>query len=388
MKVTMRIALIRGPYLRPNGVYAWEALDRTTEHEVVAFESDPSRFDTDELNIPVKQLRWLDGTTDIAGYDRFFKRALSRFGFPSDYLQGVRGLVEDFDIIHTSENFNAFSLQAAVATKNTDTGFSFSTGENIPYPLNQRSPLMWKMKSFVNAQADAITTTTQLGKRALIHEGVPHSKITVVPNCIKPELFSPMADVDLEDVGLPKKYADETNILFVHGLTEQKGVPYLLEAFQQLEHENVNLVLVGDNQLSAEQTATITNADQITWLKQVPYEDMPPLYNSCDIFVLPSVTMTNNEEQFGMAVVEAMACELPTIVTNVGGLPFVVDRNRSSTVVSERSSEELREALSSLVVNKDLRESMGAAGREHVLSAYHPESVSDILREFYESSYK
>lgn len=381
----MRIALIRGPYLRPNGVYAWEALDKKTEHEVVAFESDPSRFDTSELNIPVKQLRWLDGATDFAGYDRFFKRALSRFGFPSDYLLGVRNLVKEFDVIHTSENFNAFSLQAALSTRNTDTAFSFSTGENIPYPLNQRSPLMWKIKSFVNKQADAITTTTQLGKRALIHEGVSHSKITVVPNCIKADMFFPMENIDFDSLNLPNNIDSDINILFVHGLTEQKGVPYLLEAFQQVNDENVNLILIGESNLTAENITEIKDSDQIFWLKHIPYKDMPLLYNMCDIFVLPSVTMPNNEEQFGMAVIEAMACGLPTIVTDVGGLPFVVDPDRSSIVVSERSSGELFQAMSSLIADESLRDSLGDAGREHVLNSYHPSIVSNILTDFYDN---
>lgn len=380
----MRIALVRGPYLRPNGVYAWERLDQVTNHDVVAFESDPARFDTTELDIPVRRLTWLDGRHDIFGYEQFFRRALSRFGLPSDYLAGIRQLADEFDIIHTSENFNAFSLQTALATRGTDTLFSFSAGENIPYPLRQRSPVMWKVKSYVNAQAAGATATTQLGKRALVHEGIKHDRVTVVPNCIKDDLFWPIEDVDPQDVGLPASYDETTNVLFVHGLTEQKGVPYLLDAFRGIDDDDVRLVLVGSNDLSREQTRTIEDDEHITWLERIPYEDMPLLYNACDVFVLPSVTMTNNEEQFGMAAIEAMACELPTIVTNVGGLPFVVDEGRTSLVVSERSSEELRDALVTLLNDADRRDRMGSAGREHVIDAFHPDTVASILARFYD----
>lgn len=384
----MRIALVRGPYLRPNGVYAWEHLDRTTSHEVVAFESDPARFDTDDLDLQVRSLPWVDGRHDVFGYERFFRRALSRFGLPSDYLRGIRGLVDEFDVVHTSENFNAFSLQAALATRRTETAFAFSAGENIPYPLRQRSPITWRVKSFVNRSAVAMTTTTRLGKRALIHEGVPHERVTVVPNCISGDRFRPLDDVDPSDVGLAENHAETSSILFVHGLTEQKGVPYLLDAFRDIDDavadEEVQLVLVGENALSAERTRTIENHERITWLERVPHEDMALLYNACDVFVLPSVTTTNNEEQFGMAAVEAMACGLPTVVTDVGGLPFVVDEGRTSLVVPERSSADLREALVTLLSDEDLRARLGAAGREHVLDAFDPDVVAKTLDGFYE----
>lgn len=379
----MRIALVRGPYLRPNGVYAWERLDQTTSHDVVAFESAPSRFETAELDIPVRSLTWIDGRHDLFGYERFFQRTLSKFGIPSDYLRGIHRLVDKFDVIHTSENFNAFSLQAALATKNTDTAFAFSAGENIPYPLRQRSPAMWWAKSYVNRSAAAATATTQLGKQALIHEGVSHDQVTVVPNCINENLFHPIDDVDPGDVGLPEDYRETTNILFVHGLTEQKGVPYLLDGFQGLDVNDIRLILVGSNDLSDERTLAIENEERITWIQRVPYQKMPLLYNACDVFVLPSVTMTNNEEQFGMAVVEAMACGLPTVVTNVGGLPFVVDEGRTSLVVPERSSEELREAVKSLVDDETLREQFGKAGREHVREAFEPDTVAKTLGRFY-----
>lgn len=380
----MRIALVRGPYLRPNGVYAWEHLDQTTKHDVVAFESAPSRFNTQELDLPVRRLTWLDGRHEILGYDRFFRRALSRFGLPSDYLAGIKQIVDDFDVVHTSENFNAFSLQAAIATRGTDTIFTFSAGENIPYPLRQRSPLMWRAKSYVNNRAEAMTTTTQLGKRALIHEGVPHKKVKIIPNCIRGERFKPLTNVDPQKIGLPKELADTTNILFVHGLTEQKGTPYLLEAFQQLYSQDVNLILIGENDLSTGLTQAIESDENIIWKRSLPYRDMPLLYNICDIFALPSVTMTNNEEQFGMAAIEAMACGLPTIVTNVGGLPFIVDEGRTSLVVPERSSEKLREALTLLLENETLRTEMGEAGREHVLNSFHPKVVAEDLAQFYD----
>lgn len=95
--------------------------------------------------------------------------------------------------------------------------------------------------------------------------------------------------------------------------------------------------------------------------------------------------MVNNEEQFGMAVLEAMACGLPTVVTNVGGLPFVVKEGETSFVVNERSPDDLAKSLEKLVSNPSLREEMGSQAVEYVREKFHPDKVCRDLADFYES---
>jgi glycosyltransferase involved in cell wall biosynthesis len=122
----------------------------------------------------------------------------------------------------------------------------------------------------------------------------------------------------------------------------------------------------------------------IEWERHIPYKRMPEVYNRSDIFVLPSVTMTNNQEQFGMAALEAMACEIPTIVTDVGGLPYVADSNSTSFVVEERNSGELRSAMEKLVESPELREQFGQAGRQRAESKFDKRAIARTLDNFYE----
>lgn len=383
-----RIALIKGPNLRDDGnVLVWEQLNRTSSYEVVAFASDPPRFDTSGIDIPVRRLPWPEGRYDLFGYEHFFSRAIAKARFPSDFLRGINPLVAEFDVLHANENFNGFSIQAALATRNTDTAFTFTAGENIPYPRFQHNPLLWQLKRLVNETADGITTTTRVGKRALIHEGVPHDQIEVVPNSVALESFRPNVRDSPSSVGLPESAREETVILFVHKLCEQKGTPYLLDAFEDIAStsEGLRLVLIGTNHLDTSTTARITQNEQISWLKRVPHEKMPALYGLSDVFVLPSVTMTNNEEQFGMGLLEAMACGLPAVVTDVGGLPYVADPGETALVVRERSTDELAGALERLVTDSDLCTHLGTAGRSRAIDVFAPDRVASRLKSFYDA---
>jgi len=383
----VRVALIRGPYLRPDGVRPWEYLQNETEHEVVAFQSDPPRFDIDTLSMPVRQLSWPEGRLDLFGYDHFVSRAIRKLRFPSDYLVGLSSLTEDFDVLHTSENFNLFSLQAARATRGTETLFAYSAGENIPYPIYQHNPLLWRVKTYVNRCASGITTTTPLGKRALIHEGVSQENLTVLPNAVDLDRFRPKTDVDPTAIGLPGELSTTTNLLFVHGLCEQKGTYDLLDAFSSLErtHEDGRLILIGDRDLDESAATYVDQSDAIVWRERIPYTSMPDLYSLADVTVLPSVTLPNNEEQFGMAILEAMACETATVVTNVGGLPYVVAENETSLVVPERNPEALADALLTLLSDPERRARLAKNGRIRAGQQFSPETVGNRLADFYDS---
>lgn len=380
------IALLKGPNLRHDGnVAIWEALDKHSEFNVVAFACDPPRFNHEKIDLPVRKLPWPDGKYDLLGYDHFFFRAIRKVRFPPGYLRGVKSVCEEFDIVHTSENFNLFSIQAALATKNTDTKFAFHASKNIPYPRSQHNPLLWQLKKFTNRRADAITATTILDKRALIHEGVTHDKIAVLPNSVDLSLFEPLDAPEYQAVGLDSLYAETTNILFVHKLCEQKGTPYLIEAFESLQskHDDLRLILVGESRLETSLERRIETNDAIQWLEFVPFEEMVHLYNCADLTVLPSVTMVNNEEQFGMSVLEAMACGVPSVVTDVGGIPSVVDEDATALVVDERDAAQLEAGIEKLILSPGRRSQMGANARERAVSVFGSEIISESLADLY-----
>jgi glycosyltransferase involved in cell wall biosynthesis len=383
----MKIALIRGPYLRHNGILPWEYINnRFKDVKITAFESIPTRFNNSTLDMPLKKLHWLDGKIKIN--DRYIiKDGLNYLNLPNTILLGINKIVKEYDIIHTSENFNFFSFQVALLCKIQNKKFAFSSGENIPFKPNQY--ITWKIKKFVNTTANGITTTTPLGKRALIHEGVNPNKISIISNVIDLKYFK-RQDKEPEKIKLPSELKITFNILFVHGLKEQKGIYYLLKAFKNLiqKYKDIRLILVGKNHLEKHfYYKHITKNQYIYHLNFVPNNKIQDVYNLCDIFILPSITMQNNEEQFGMSILEAMACNKPSIVTDIGGLSYIAKNSKTSLIIKERSVKEIIKAIEKLYKNEDIRKELGDYSYRYVRSNFSKHIVGYKLYKFYKNIY-
>jgi len=230
-----------------------------------------------------------------------------------------------------------------------------------------------------------IITTTEAGKRALIHEAVDDRKIRILPNSIDTALFTP-SQKDASKVNLPEGLNETFNILFVGKINIQKGVPWLLQAFYKLRkrYSDMRLILVGKNYLPTEFLSRfIINQKGVHYIPWLPYLKMPGVYNLSDVVILPSVPMVNNEEQFGMAVLEAMACAKPSIVTDIGGLPWVVKRGRTSLIIPYKNASAIQRAVLKLYHNHELRRKMGEYSREYVKRRFSKETVGERLYEIY-----
>jgi L-malate glycosyltransferase len=98
---------------------------------------------------------------------------------------------------------------------------------------------------------------------------------------------------------------------------------------------------------------------------QVPNVEVPQHLNTLDIYVAMS-----RVESFGVAIIEASACELPVVVSDVGGLPEVVVDNKTGFIVESDNVDQCTERLIDLINNKNLRIKMGIAGRDFVKKHY------------------
>ncbi|NDC39408.1 MAG: glycosyltransferase, partial [Proteobacteria bacterium] len=90
--------------------------------------------------------------------------------------------------------------------------------------------------------------------------------------------------------------------------------------------------------------------------------DAASLLRLCDFVVMPS----REREGFGKAVVEGMAQGIPAIVSRVGGMPELVEHNRSGLVVEPKDPEALAQALLTLANHSELRKELGAHARKRI----------------------
>lgn len=153
---------------------------------------------------------------------------------------------------------------------------------------------------------------------------IDEDKITVVYHGVEKDFKRVVSAEKLKAVaaryGLPEKF-----LLFVGNLEPRKNLPRVIEAFTDLKNRygiEHKLVIAGKKAWKSnaifDGRKGDTMKDQVIFTGYVDREDLPGIYSLCDLFVFPSLY-----EGFGLPVVEAMACEVPVLVSNEGALPEI-----------------------------------------------------------------
>lgn len=180
----------------------------------------------------------------------------------------------------------------------------------------------------------------------------------------------------------------KTIVLYVGRITPYKGLEFLLRALAKLPGEiikNTRAHIVGAGESNYEKrcreiTAQLHLADHVIFHGRCSKRAVLEHYRRAHIFCFPTLAETT-----GNVLLEAMAMGLPTVSTNYGGPAAVVD-SKSGILVNPESPESfsagIAEALQGLILNGDLRKTIGAHARQHVLKtlSWHSkgEQISDV----------
>lgn len=105
--------------------------------------------------------------------------------------------------------------------------------------------------------------------------------------------------------------------------------------------------------------------DDVKFFGTIPNDQIPKALNTFDIFVNCSIN-----ESFGVAIVEAMSCELPVVATNTPGFREVVDDGKTGYILKDRNPQTMANAFQELLHNPSKRLEMGQKGRQKVLEEY------------------
>jgi glycosyltransferase involved in cell wall biosynthesis len=147
-------------------------------------------------------------------------------------------------------------------------------------------------------------------------------------------------------------------VLFLGNVSLQKGVHYLLEAAHALGKAAVSVSLVGGVSPDGKEVLLrLSRAGE--WKGSVPREKLRHVFAEHDVLVLPSV-----QDGFGAVICEAMAAGLPVIATENTGAPDVIRNGVDGLIVPACSAPALRDALETLVMDRQRCTAMGEAGAE------------------------
>lgn len=150
-----------------------------------------------------------------------------------------------------------------------------------------------------------------------------------------------------------------------------KGLKYLLEAVAKLrtERNDVHLVVIGKRKPGGASDETIKKLgleDHVEFITGVPEERIIELYSEAELAVVPSLY-----EGFSLPAIEAMACGVPLVATTGGALPEVVGSDGDTALLVEPGdSEALAAKLRWALAEPDLRNTVGARGRQRIVSRW------------------
>lgn len=183
----------------------------------------------------------------------------------------------------------------------------------------------------------------------------PTANIYIIPCGVESEYFKVMAD------------EKPNHLLFVGLVSPRKGLIDLLKAMKIIVEKipDVKLDIVGGI-VSKEYFDMLNNyvktnklEENINFTGYLSEQELKRKYSEATLFVFPSY-----EESQGIVLLEAMACGKPVVASNIGGIPFVVENEKTGLLFECGDVEELSEKINVLLIDEELRKKMGEAGRE------------------------
>ena len=242
-----------------------------------------------------------------------------------------------------------------------------------------KSKLSKKLQNFVVKNADIVTVNSKATGNEIVKRFPTYSsKVKVIPMGVDIGLFKK------KNIKKPKKYSKNKILLFVGRLSDQKGLQYLIDAMPEIikYDTKIKLLIIGEGpyeKILQEKLQSNNVEEHIEFLGSMPSTEISKYYNFADIFVMPSLSTKTGTEALGLSLLEAMACGCRVIGTNIGGIPFVIKNNYNGTLIKQKDSLELSNAITRILKNKKRSIKLGNRAAEFVKKNY---SWDKILKDF------
>lgn len=279
--------------------------------------------------------------------------------------------LREFDLIQSWELFTDWTAEALVACARFKKPLALMIWDNIPFNMEQTGERR-AIKRRAIEEAGCFIVHTERSRRMLLLEGADEARIVYAPPAVDTDTFCPgpseRAAFGLSDTDFV--------VLFVGWFLPRKGLDFLLMALRELRAREpksrpVKLLLVGYGPGRERIEKAIARLDIGAYCQftgALPYRRMPAAFRCADVFVLSSIATPEWQEQFGMSLLEAMACGTPVIGTCSGAIPEIT--GDAGRLCQPNDFASLSDAIASLVDSPALRRQLAEAGRARVMERY------------------
>lgn len=305
--------------------------------EIKLFSINTPRHIQSKTETSISKLKYLNAVKEIKKVIKSFQPNIVHAHYASSY--GLLGALT---------GFHPFLISVWGSDIFGFPNYSFIHKNVLKYSLNK---------------SDRIFSTSRIMKTETAK--FTDKEIVVIPFGIDTERFIPKS--------VNRIFNNEEIVIgTIKTLEERYGIKYLIGAFSQvsrlLPEKKINLLIVGHGTLRGfleNLTKTHGVFDKTVFAGYINHDSIQEYHNMIDIFCAVSLS-----ESFGVSVLESSACSKPVIVSNVGGLPEVVDDEKTGFIVESKNVEQIVDAMLKLINSPDLRFEMGKKGREKVINEY------------------
>lgn len=225
-------------------------------------------------------------------------------------------------------------------------------------------------KLIVQSSDRLIAVSRSVMKHAIEDLGAPSFKTFVIPNGVNTRAYLPNTHKGKDVI-----------VTFIGRLIGNKGPNYLIRAAPSIlkNHPEVHFYIIGEGPLKDKliKIATLRKLkDRVHFFGSVP--DVLPFLQETTVFVRPSLT-----EGMSLTVLEAMACGLPIVASNVEGNVEIIDNGKTGYLVPPADSKALAEAIIFLLDNRKIASEIGRSARKKTEKFYDWEQIADQTLKIY-----
>ena len=229
------------------------------------------------------------------------------------------------------------------------------------------------LKKVINS-ADIVCSSSQAMSK-VINENFTKSKIHIVPFGVDIELFSPSSTS-------PKVFTVGT----IKSIENHNGIDCLLDAASILvnkyNEKRIQFLIVGKGSLLEEMKQKATKLELGKYVKftgEINYTEIVDYHQMLSVYIAMST-----RESFGVAILEAAACGIPSITSNIGGLPEVNKDGESGFIIKPDDSGKLADSIMKLFKDNNYRKQLGEQARYRVIKKYNWENnVKQMVKIYY-----